>query len=168
MSQIVYTELEGFPLRWEYKGAVPQETKKEADKTAKTWSVSTTPAAQVSNTNAGTANAVHGPNMVAQIFKTPANATKATAIQIYGNRAGSPPNPLYAEVRKPLRRLENSVYNTGGSFSATAGVEYEIAYVETVFKTSGRRAIIVSIGLNGPAGTAYIKKGSATLLSATI
>ncbi|MEM4384925.1 MAG: hypothetical protein QXU44_12850, partial [Candidatus Caldarchaeum sp.] len=168
MSQIVYTELEGFPLRWEYKGAVPQETKKEADRTAKTWSVSTTPAAQVSNTNADTVNAVHGPNMVAQMFKTPANATKATAIQIYGNRVGSPPNPLYVEVRKPLRRLENSVYNTGGSFSATAGTEYEIAYVETVFKTSGRRAIIVSIGLGGPTGTAYIKKGSATLSSVTV
>ncbi|MEM2079903.1 MAG: hypothetical protein QW104_04390, partial [Nitrososphaerota archaeon] len=108
MSQVVYTELEGFPLRWEYKGAVPQETKKEADRTSKTWSVSTTPAAQVANTNTGTANAVYGPNMVAQSFKSPGNATKATAVQLYGNKVGSPSNPLYVEIRKVARNLKNT------------------------------------------------------------
>jgi len=94
MSQIVFTELEGQIIRWEYKGTVPMEARQEASKEPKTWSVSTTPATQIQNPNTGIDNDVYGPNMVAQPFRSPSSALKVTGIQVYGRKVGSPPNPL--------------------------------------------------------------------------
>lgn len=99
MSQVVYTELEGQPLRWPYLQAVPIEGEQIADSTPKTWSVSTTPATQIQNPNTGTSNQIYGSNMVAQIFITPQSVLKASAIQLYGAKLGSPPNPLMVEIR---------------------------------------------------------------------
>jgi len=99
LSQIVYTELEGQPLRWEYKGAIPKEKLQETDTTPKSWSVSTTSATQIQNANTGTDNDVYSSNMVAQIFRSTSNALKVTAIQVYGRKSGSPPNALRVEIR---------------------------------------------------------------------
>ena len=41
-----------------------------------------------------------GSNQLAQIVLNGANTTKVTALKLYGNRVGSPPNPLFAEIRK--------------------------------------------------------------------
>ncbi|MEM4591727.1 MAG: hypothetical protein QW555_07865 [Nitrososphaerota archaeon] len=183
MSQVVYTELEGFPLRWEYKGAVPQETKKEADRTAKTWSVSTTPAAQVANTNTGTGNVIYGPNTVAQSFKSPGNATKAMAVQLYGNKVGSPPNPLYVEVRKVARNLKNTS-NTESTDEliprrgaiCTAAQTVTVNWTTTGDKTlmtltdtlpAGRKLVIFVVGWSGDSfASGYLKiiAGSTTLV----
>jgi hypothetical protein len=99
VSQLVYTELEGQPLRWEYKGTVPREARQEASREPVSWSVNTTPT-DIKVGSGGTANAVYGSNQLAQIVLNGANATKVTALKLYGNRVGSPPNPLFAEIRK--------------------------------------------------------------------
>ncbi|MEM3395329.1 MAG: hypothetical protein QXT12_04895 [Nitrososphaerota archaeon] len=114
MSQIVYTELEGQPLRWPYLQAVPVEGEQTADNTPKSWSVSTTPATLIQNANTGTSNPVYGANMVGQVFITPQNALKVTAVQLYGAKAGSPPNPLIVEVRdiKELVTDDNPILET--------------------------------------------------------
>ena len=100
MSQVIYTELEGEPVRWPYGKSIPLEGEQEADKTSKTWSVDTTPSTQISNENTGTENQVYGSKQVAQAFKTGSNALKLTAIQLYGRKNGSPQNPLIVELRK--------------------------------------------------------------------
>ncbi|MCD6260169.1 MAG: hypothetical protein J7J28_00010 [Thaumarchaeota archaeon] len=102
MSQVIYTELEGEPVRWPYGKAIPLEGEQEADKTAKTWSVDTTPSTQISNENTGTENQVYGSNQIAQVFKTGENAIKLSAIQLYGRKNGSPQNPLIVELRKAI------------------------------------------------------------------
>ena len=94
MSEIVYTELEGFPIRWAYGQAMPLEEEKDADKTVKTWNVDRTPSTQISNETTGTDNDIYSQNYVAQIFKNSGSALKVTAIQFYGRKVGSPPNPL--------------------------------------------------------------------------
>ncbi|HDD66530.1 MAG TPA: hypothetical protein ENG52_02785, partial [Nitrososphaeria archaeon] len=100
MSQVTYTELEGFPVRWAYGQAMPLEEEKDADKTAKTWSVDTTPSTQISNENTGTENQVYGSKQIGQVFETGSNALKLTTIQLYGRKNGSPQNPLMVELRK--------------------------------------------------------------------
>jgi hypothetical protein len=100
VSEVAYTELEGFPIRWAYGQAVPMEEEKMASAEPKTWNVGQSVTAQKANTNASTDNAIYMSNMVAQTFQAPGNATKVAQIQVYGRRVGSPPNPLYAEIRK--------------------------------------------------------------------
>ena len=102
MSQVIYTELEGEPVRWPYGKAIPLEGEQEADKTSKSWSVDTNPSTQISNENTGTENQVYGSKQVAQVFKTGSNALKLTAIQLYGRKNGSPQNPLIVELRKTI------------------------------------------------------------------
>jgi len=99
MSQVTYTELEGFPIRWAYGQAMPIEEEKIVSTEPKTWSVSTTPSTQIQNPNTGLDNDVYASNMIAQIFNAPSSAVKVTGIQLYGRKVGSPPNPLQVEVR---------------------------------------------------------------------
>ena len=99
MSQIVYTELEGFPLRWQNNGTVPIDSRKEESREAKTWNVSTTPS-DLRVGASGTGNVVHTSNMVGQIVKNGSNVIKCTALKVYGNKVGAPPNPLRVEIRK--------------------------------------------------------------------
>ena len=106
MSQLVYTELEGQPLRWEFKGTVPREARQEASREPVSWSVNTTPTTQIQNTNTGTERAVYSTNQVAQTFKTDSQATKVTAVQFYGKKIGAPPNPLFVELRPAVHSLE--------------------------------------------------------------
>ena len=101
MSQLIYTELEGQIIRWEYKGTVPMEARREASREPKTWNVSTTPA-DLRAGSSGTANSVYSSNQLAQIVKNGSNAVKLTALKVYGAKVGSPPNPLRAEVRKAV------------------------------------------------------------------
>jgi hypothetical protein len=100
MSQVVYTEIEGQPLRWEYKGIVPRESRQEASRTPTTWSVSQTNTNQKGNTTTTAAMDVYGSNQVAEIIKTPANAVRTNQIQLYGLKAGTPPGALNVEIRK--------------------------------------------------------------------
>ncbi|MEM0478355.1 MAG: hypothetical protein QXN77_08150 [Candidatus Caldarchaeum sp.] len=156
MSQIVYTELEGYPLRWEYKGAVPRESKTEADRTSKSWSVATTPATQVSNTNTGTANNVYAANMVGQSFKSPANATKVTAVQLYGNKAGAPPNPLFVELRKTSKKWKTTNNTERGEISPISFVQVSDPFTVTVdFSTAGDKTL-ATVTDSLPAGNKII------------
>jgi hypothetical protein len=103
MSQVVYTELEGQPLRWEYKGTVPRESRQEASRTPTTWSVSQTNTNQKGNTSTGGgAMDVYGSNQVGEIIKTPTNAVRTNQIQVYGLKVGTPPNALNVEIRKAI------------------------------------------------------------------
>jgi hypothetical protein len=106
MSQVVYTELEGQPLRWEYKGVVPRESRQEASRTPTTWSALQTNTNQKGNTTTSAAMDVYGSNQVGGIIKTPANAVRTNQIQVYGLKAGTPPSPLNIEIRKT--RFSNS------------------------------------------------------------
>jgi len=123
MSQVTYTELEGFPVRWAYGQAMPLEEEKEADKTAKTWSVDTTPSTQISNENTGTENQVYGSKQIGQVFETGSNALKLTAIQLYGRKNGSPQNPLRVELRNAvLKEYSKQIVDgnqTGSSVETT-------------------------------------------------
>jgi len=154
MSQVIYTELEGEPVRWPYGKAIPLEGEQKADKTSKTWSVDTTPSTQISNENTGTENQVYGSNQIAQVFKTGENAIKLSAIQLYGRKNGSPSNPLIVELRKTIFKEyskqavegneSNNTYETtpdGGGFwiaetySPTRRVK--VIKVEVYFKRYG-------------------------------
>jgi len=137
MEQIVYTELEGVPLRWEYKAAVPREVKQTASTNAVSWSVSTTPATQIQNTNTGTGNDVYGSNMVGQIFKTGSNAVKATAVKLYGLKSGSPPSPLKVELNKLVFKGEHPTnitpYPLSGYVKLTSTAEITFTPVQLPF-----------------------------------
>jgi hypothetical protein len=154
MSQVVYTELEGQPLRWEYKGVVPMERRQEASRTPTTWSVSQTNTAQIANTNTGTGRDVYSTNMLAQIFKTPTNAIRTNQIQLYGLKSGSPPNPLYIEIRK-ISRLqevegEETITNITGLVSVTiSGTNY---YAQT-FLASSTKLVKIKFYLASKTGT---------------
>jgi len=121
MSQVTYTELEGFPIRWAYGQAMPLEEEKDADKTARTWSVDTTPSTQISNENTGTENQVYGLKQVGQVFETSSNALKLTAIQLYGRKNGSPQNPLIIELRKTVLKEYSKQIIEGNQSHDTAG-----------------------------------------------
>jgi len=154
MSQGVYTELEGQPLRWEYKGTVPRESRQEASRTPTTWSVSQTNTAQISNTNTGTARDVYSSNMLAQIFKTSTNAIRISQIQLYGLKSGSPPNPLFVEIRKISQQREaegeETITNVAGTGSVTiSGTNY---HAQT-FLASSTTLIKIRFYLAGKSGT---------------
>jgi len=129
MSQVIYTELEGEPVRWPYGKAIPLEGEQEADKTAKTWSVDTTPSTQISNENTGTENQVYGSNQIAQVFKTGENAIKLSAIQLYGRKNGSPQNPLIVELRKAILKEYSKQIVEGNTTGDGYGTTLDGGYV---------------------------------------
>jgi hypothetical protein len=154
MSQVVYTELEGQPLRWEYKGTVPRESRQEASRTPTAWSVSQTNTARISNTNTGTTRDVYSSNMLAQIFKTSTNAIRISQIQLYGLKSGSPPNPLFVEIRKVSRdysiEFEETIDNSNaGTIVSISGTTY---HAQTFIATSPRLSKI-RFWLHGKTGT---------------
>jgi hypothetical protein len=154
MSQVVYTELEGQPLRWEYKGVVPRESRKEASRTPTTWSVSQTNTARISNTNTGTARDVYSSNILAQIFKTLTTAIRTNQIQLYGLKSGSPPNPLFVELRKVSQdyniEVEETIDNSNaGTIVYISGTTY---HAQT-FVASSPRLSKIRFWLHGKSGT---------------
>ncbi|MCL7402030.1 MAG: hypothetical protein LZ168_04505 [Thaumarchaeota archaeon] len=102
MSQIVFTELEGEPVRWPYNQSVPIDRLKTLRREYKSINVSTTETAVIANTSTGTAYNVYGPNQIAQILFNKDTAKRINKIQLYGLKTGSPPNPLYAEIRQAV------------------------------------------------------------------
>ena len=151
MSQVTYTELEGFPIRWAYGQAMPLEEEKDADKTAKTWSVDTTPSTQISNENTGTENQVYGSKQVGQVFETGSNALKLTAIQLYGRKNGSPQNPLIIELRKTVLKEYSKPIVEGNqsddSFKSTQSHGGEVWIAQTYSPTRKIKLIKVEVFL---------------------
>jgi hypothetical protein len=169
MSEIAYTELEGFPIRWAYNQAMPMEEEKIASTEPKTWNVSQTASTQKANTNTSTDNAIYMSNMVAQIFQAPSNATKVTQIQLYGRKVGSPPNPLYIELRKAEITTPFIRYSPGTASDKTlvapqpsyfyhARVTLNLSQGDNMVKTlqpnlpAGTNVILASVYINGGQG----------------
>lgn len=170
MSQITYTELEGQPLRWPYRQAVPIEAEQVSDNSPKTWSVSTTPATLIQNANTGTSNDVYGANMLAQVFITPNSAVKITSIQLYGLKSGSPPNPTVVEIRDIKESNESVIDNV---YPASANI---FSYLRTSHYTINNAILAqrinypknyvptsITVYCNGAATYTFtIRKGSIT------
>jgi len=167
VSQLIYTELEGQPLRWEYKGVVPREARQEASREPKTWSVSTTPATQISGMT-GTDNDLYGSNMLAQTFRSPTNVLKLTGIQLYGRKVGSPPNPLMVEVRKA--KYINA-FAVAPRVDFSTGGEKTVLTMNTSLPSGGKNIIIcvfmpnAALINNTTEGYLRIYKDSAQLIS---
>ncbi|MEM4189325.1 MAG: hypothetical protein QW544_02255 [Candidatus Caldarchaeum sp.] len=176
MSQIVYTELEGQPLRWEFKGSVPLEARQEAVRQGVSFSVSQTNS-DLRAGSTGSDHAVYGSNMVGQIVKWGANASKINTLKVYGRKVGSPPNPLFAEIRAAklsvsnnltLQPLEGTASTTtiyaktslsGEGVSDSNGVFLRF----TVKKPAGHNVFIIHCYHTHDSGEIFLKRGSTTI-----
>jgi hypothetical protein len=172
MSQVVYTELEGQPLRWEYKGVVPRESRKEASRTPTTWSVSQTGSSLITGST-GTNNDVYSSNMLGQVFTSLTNAMKVSAIQLYGYKVGTPPNHLYVELRKAEMRFVDAKPKTI-SGSATSPIDVDVESFSTNFPAGGNNIILVSYLMDSgfsnslTSASFYIKKGTTKIFETVI
>jgi hypothetical protein len=171
MSQVVYTELEGQPLRWEYKGTIPMESRQEASRTPKTWSVSQTNTNQKGNTTTTAAMDVYSSNQVGEIIKTPANAVRTNQIQVYGLRTGTPPNPLRIEIRKA--KLSKSVtfvrYSPGTASDRNLIIQPSYFFHgEVTTALSSGENVIKTLSPNLPAGKNVILAAVSALSAVNI
>jgi hypothetical protein len=89
-------------LRWPYGKSLPIAPLKTLAKAYYSVNVSTTETAVIANTNTGTAYNVYGAYQIAQILFNKDTAKRINKIQLYGLKTGSPPNPLYAEIRQAV------------------------------------------------------------------
>ncbi|MEM4290507.1 MAG: hypothetical protein QXN07_00005, partial [Candidatus Caldarchaeum sp.] len=132
MSQIVYTELEGFPLRWPYLALEPLDKE-----TTKTWTsdqnfnTATSSTTYTPNDTGGTLTelAIYGSRKLGQIIKK--NSTAAVELwsgfEASIRKVGNPGDlqvEIYSITRSSTVFLEDSFYiaTSGGSASSQDSV----------------------------------------------
>lgn len=105
MSEIVWTELEGEPLRWPYGQVRPAARKQILDATEKSFSEPLGNTPRVSQDSSNGSTAIYGNNWAAQHFVKLSYNTmwKIAEAQLYMAKVGSPPNPLVIEVYEAVK-----------------------------------------------------------------
>ena len=168
---MVYTELEGFPLRWQYKGKVPFERRQIVSTEIKSFSVSTTPSTIMSDSESINTAQIYSNNWVSRIFRTGNNAVALSTISVYGRKVGSPPQ-LNMELRRIKKTGQNYVYATGAlnrSVYFPSGTNNITLLEITDNLPAGKKLIIFTFIRDsatdvGFSGRLLIRKGTSTLI----